>query len=107
MEEWFAVNVITSAAPHLSYGESVDEDRLFRILTSRIEKILQVAKKEAAEVLILGAFGCGAFRNPPRLVATAFKKLLAKYHFETVEFAVFDREEKPDNNFHTFERVFR
>ena len=105
--EWFAVDVVTGAAPQLSFDETFDEERLFRVLSSRIEKILRVAKKEAAEVLILGAFGCGAFRNPPRLVATAFKSLLEKYRFETVEFAVFTREDTPDNNFHTFERVFR
>ena len=106
-EKWFAVNVITGAAPQLSFWETLDEDRLSRVLTSRIEKILRTAKKEGTEVLILGAFGCGAFHNPPELVAKVFKNLLGKYRFETVEFAIFNRRESPDNNFHTFERVFR
>jgi uncharacterized protein (TIGR02452 family) len=33
-------------------------------------------------VLILGAFGCGAFGNPPEVVAKAFRQVLAeqRYH---------------------------
>ena len=39
------------------------------LITSRIKKILDVAAKERVEVLILGAWGCGAFRNPREVVA--------------------------------------
>ena len=38
-------------------------------------------------MLILGAFGCGAFQNPPEVVARAYKEVLAV--FETGEFAVY------------------
>jgi len=42
--------------------------------------------------LILGAFGCGAFNNPPKLVAEIFRKLLIdeRYamYFEKVVFAI-------------------
>jgi uncharacterized protein (TIGR02452 family) len=56
-----------------------------------VERIFRVAAKNGAEVLILGAFGCGAFRNPPEIVAEAFKTVQEKYgsYFETVEYAVF------------------
>ena len=42
-------------------------------------------------MLILGAFGCGAFQNPPEVVARAYKEVLAEfeYDFDTVEFAVY------------------
>ena len=42
-------------------------------------------------MLILGAFGCGTFQNPPEVVARAYKEVLAEfeYDFDTVEFAVY------------------
>jgi uncharacterized protein (TIGR02452 family) len=40
--------------------------------------------------MILGAFGCGAFENPPEAVARAYKKILKEYvyDFDTIEFAI-------------------
>ena len=52
-----------------------------------------------AEVLILGAFGCGAFCNPPELVAEVFAKFTEKYRecFEVIEYAVFYTERETAN----------
>ena len=87
--EWFKTDVIVAAAPQL-WGP-YDEKRYKELMTSRIKRILDVAAKEKAEVLILGAFGCGAFHNPPEIVAEIFATLIKKYNFEIVEFAVFCR----------------
>ena len=95
-EEWYTVDVITCAAPY--FGAIPREERknisvfeLMVIFGSRIERILEVAKKKGVEVLILGAFGCGAFANPPEIVAKVFKEALSEYgkYFEIVEFAVY------------------
>ena len=85
-DEWYKVNVITCAAPELRRGP-MPADYEARI-TSRIKKILDVAAREDTEVLILGAWGCGAFRNPPETVSRVFFSLLKNYNFETVEFAI-------------------
>lgn len=39
----------------------------------------------------MGAFGCGAFCNPPEVVAEAFAETIKEflYDFETIEFAVY------------------
>lgn len=58
------------------------------IISSRIKKILDVATKEKVEVLILGAWGCGAFENDSKVVSDAFFTLLENYNFEVVEFAL-------------------
>ena len=52
---------------------------------------MQVAASKGAEVLILGAFGCGVFRNDPAIVAKAYKEALKnfRYTFKEVEFAIF------------------
>lgn len=104
-EDRYSVDVITCAAPQL--GEYYDQDKFESVIKSRIEKILQVAKKEKVEVLILGAFGCGAFRNPPQIVAKAFKTLLEQYYIETVEFAIYCRPNRSADNYMTFEEVLK
>ena len=96
---WFNTDVIVCAAPVLAYH--YDENQYRQIMTSRIKRILDVAAKENVEVLILGAFGCGAFCNPPEIVADIFASLIRNYNFETVEFAVYCRNDM--RNFKVFE----
>ena len=96
-EEWYRVDVITSAAPELWRGNLMPNDYEAQI-TKRIGKILDVAANEGVQVLILGAWGCGAFRNPIEIVARVFLEQLRDYCFETVEFALSangDLNEKP------------
>ena len=88
-DTWFNTDVIVSAAPELF--NNYDEDQYRQVMTERIKRILDLAAKEKVEVLILGAFGCGAFKNPPEIVADIFASLVKNYNFETVEFAVFCR----------------
>ncbi len=58
-----------------------------------------------AEVLILGAFGCGAFCNPPEVVAKVFAEYTEKYRkcFDVIEYAVFHTE-KETANYRAFKR---
>ena len=85
--EWYKVDVITSAAPELMRMRNIPAN-YEEIITSRVKKILDVAAKEKVEVLILGAWGCGAFKNDSKVVSNAFFKLLENYNFEVVEFAL-------------------
>ena len=103
-EEWYPVDVITCAAPNLGAitrekRKQINVFELMMLHKARIERILEVAKKKECEVLILGAFGCGAFANPPEIVAKIFKEALEIYgkYFETVEFAVYCAEEETRN----------
>ena len=89
-DEWYKVNVITCAAPQL-LGTMTRPQNYEDIIRSRIKKILDVAAKEGNEVLILGAWGCGAFKNPIEIVAKVFVELLKNYNFEIVEFALATR----------------
>ena len=104
MERRFAVDVITCAAPSFARAP-YDATRFEAMMRKRIHAILQVAKKEGVEVLILGAFGCGVYRNPPETVARLFKEQLALFHFEKVEFAIYDRN-PAGGNFDSFNKVF-
>ena len=103
-EEWYPVDVITCAAPNLGAitrekRKQINVFELMMLHRARIERILEVAKKKGCEVLILGAFGCGAFANSPEIVTKVFKEALEIYgkYFETVEFAVYCAEEETRN----------
>ena len=58
--------------------------------------------------LILGAYGCGVFRNDPYKIACWWKELLTGYFaddFDSVVFAVLDQSRKGDC-LRAFEEVF-
>ena len=97
-EDWYKVDVITSAAPELWHGNRMPANYV-DVITSRIKKILDVAAKENVQVLILGAWGCGAFKNPTDVVARVFHDLLRNYSFETVEFALSSRNDVSNSVF--------
>ena len=110
--DWWDVDVITCAAPNLrkipsnymnpnagSKKADITYKELTALHTARIRRIFEVAMANGAEVLILGAFGCGAFCNPPELVAEVFAKFTEKYRecFEVIEYAVFYTERETAN----------
>lgn len=103
--DWFSIDVITSAAPKIKYQEP-DFEKLEQVFAKRIKRILDIAEAEGEEVLILGAFGCGAFGNPPELVAKVFKDALGHYSFKVVEFAIKGHGEI-DQNYIVFADVFK
>lgn len=86
-ESWYKVNVITCAAPQMMSIAKIP-DNYEVMVRSRIKKILDVAAKEGNEVVILGAWGCGAFKNPVEIVSRIFVNLVKNYNFEIVEFAL-------------------
>lgn len=57
----------------------------------RMGRILDIAKYFGAQVVILGAFGCGAFQNPPSVVARAMREVVMEHKrdFQIIEFAVY------------------
>lgn len=99
-EEWYKVDVITCAAPQMNRFCSFPEN-YESIISSRIKKILDVAAQEKVEVLILGAWGCGAFANDSGIVSKVFCKLLKNYAFPTVEFALACKDEDVGNSIFT------
>lgn len=120
-EEWYSVNVITCAAPNLREKPSnmmnsgdghkaakISDKDLLALHEKRLAKILDIALSEGNEVVILGAFGCGAFENKPEVVAKAAKNVISKYMhaFKIIEFAVYCSP-RDDSNFKVFERILR
>ncbi len=118
-DEWYDVDVITCAAPNLrekpsnAYNSgdgtdsvSVTDNELMAIHEKRLRRILDVAVSEGDEVIILGAFGCGAFMNNPSVVALAAKNVIKDYmnSFKVIEFAVYCSP-RDERNYEIFKRV--
>ena len=120
-KDWYRVNVVTCAAPNLRQRPSnqynsgdgdkaakITDKELLALHEKRLRRILDVAVQEGNEVVVLGAFGCGAFANSPEVVARASKNVIQEYRnaFRTIEFAVYCSP-MDDTNYKVFERVLR
>lgn len=81
----------------------------------KIRTILRIAGLNGHDSLVLSAFGCGAYRNPPKHVAELFKAVFEepefKNRFRQVTFAIIDdhntgKDHNKDGNFVPFKSVF-
>ena len=96
-KDWWKVNIITCAAPNLRPDQDgnmrvhISNQELYNLHVKRMHRILNIAAKKENAVVILGAYGCGAFRNPPDIVASAMRQVIEefRYHFRVIEFAVY------------------
>lgn len=106
-------SVITAPAPNagaVAQNEPENMSLVEPTLLRRAELVLAIAKVNQVDRLVLGAWGCGVFRNDPKVVARTFAGLL-KHHgrfasaFEEVVFAVFDRSDE-EATYHEFKEQF-
>lgn len=110
MKSWFQVDVLTCAAPYydVSKRKPISTEELRDIFTRRVQNILEVAAANQADILVLGAFGCGVFHNPPELVAEVFRYLLMDKgygrFFEKILFAI-KKSGGENQNLQVFQRI--
>jgi uncharacterized protein (TIGR02452 family) len=98
-EEPYAVTFLS--APAVNAGAVRDNQpasvsRIRPTMARRLERVLSVAAAHPCDALILGAWGCGVFRNKPADVVESFHKALGPrgaFHgaFPLVVYAVYDR----------------
>ncbi|MEU5212814.1 TIGR02452 family protein [Streptomyces sp. NPDC020742] len=99
LEVPYEAGFLTAAAPNagvIARQRPAEADRVPAALRTRAERVLEVAAAGGHRQLVLGAWGCGVFRNEPADVATAFGAALLGAgrfadRFERVVFAVLDR----------------
>ncbi|MFD7682623.1 TIGR02452 family protein [Streptomyces sp. NPDC060187] len=112
LDEPFSAGFLTAAAPNAGVVLRTAPERageLPRALAVRAERVLETAAAHGYRRLVLGAWGCGVFRNDPAQVAGAFRGLLVRGrfdgYFDHVVFSVLDR--TPDRATHrAFEQAF-
>lgn len=112
LERPFVATVITAPAPNALALERAWPDELAgldyeAVLRRRAGMVLALAEALGSRQLVLGAWGCGVFRNDPELVADAFGRWLEHPRFagafDRVVFAIWGRVEA---NRSAFERRF-
>lgn len=75
-DQRFTVDVISCAPPYIAKRKYTNKTVLKELLKRRIINIFEVAAENEVKVLILGAFGCGKCKNPPEVVARAFREAI-------------------------------
>jgi uncharacterized protein (TIGR02452 family) len=111
LDEPYLCSFITCAAVNVKVALERDPARGPAIqvaMARRAERVLAIAAAHGHADLILGAWGCGAFGNDPRVIAPLFKMALYgpfQGAFATVIFAIVDW--SPERRFiGPFEEVF-
>jgi uncharacterized protein (TIGR02452 family) len=90
LDKPWLLSFITCAAP---VAQRVGQPRSADLLRRRISRIFAVARAWSYDTLILGAWGCGAFRNDPVRTARDFRSALEGEFagaFREIVFAVTD-----------------
>jgi uncharacterized protein (TIGR02452 family) len=110
-----SVPAISRPQLSLSNGQYRIANHLTEPTKEKIRTILRIAGKHGHDSLVLGAFGCGAFANPPEHMALLFKEVFGEpeFHgrFGAVVFSIIDdhnsrRSHNPNGNILPFAEVF-
>lgn len=94
----YLVDFITSAAPNagaVMRNEPENREKIMPTVMARAGKVLALAAHARCDILVLGAWGCGAFQNRPATVAEAFYHYLGpegrnSHQFRHILFAIAD-----------------
>lgn len=115
--KWYTVDILSCAAPNLrenptnKFNDCDGDKQIFlnnkeqeKLHLKRDKRIFDVAVQNEVDVLILGAFGCGAFRNNPKVVSKVMLSLANEYRFafKTIEFAIYCKPNGVSRNYLEF-----
>lgn len=120
---WFKADVVTVASVNLNANARYDEETetwieglvpkpkdYYNTMLDRIRLMCTLAADRKVDYLILGAWGCGVFKNDPNEVANMFYDVLVieKYQhlFKQVIFAIINDENSVGDNYDIFSDVF-
>lgn len=108
------ISVAGMNRPKLRFDGMI-EDFLVGAIKNKIRTILRLGLVHGHDSLVLGALGCGAFRNPPHHIAKLFHEVIQEAEFankyKRLIFAILDdhnahREHNKEGNFLPFAREF-
>lgn len=96
-------DVLTLAAPNLGWNRPAsvqDPQAYFKLIRNRLLGMTAILNQMNLDTVILGAWGCGAFKNDPEITARAFREILS---FLAVPKVIFVIPEGP--NYDVFKEV--
>lgn len=93
-----------------NFGYTNDQCGYETITSDKIFFMLNAAIANGCENIILGAWGCGVFKNDPNIISELFKEILEstniKSQFNNIVFAVINDTNSVDNNYEIFRKKF-
>jgi uncharacterized protein (TIGR02452 family) len=104
------IDVITMAAINLNGFELTDFKQYINTNKDKIRLMLSLAIKNKVKNIILGAWGCGVFKNNPVQIASFFKEVLDEgynSYFDNVVFAIINDHNSVDNNLEIFKSILQ
>lgn len=122
LQEPFQADIFASAAydsnlahqpspdGHRGYDRPENDSDYEYGMKAKMRTLLYVALENGHDALVLGAFGCGAFRNDPAKVSSWYKEVLNepvfRHAFKVVAFAIIHDEGDLHGNFAVFQNCF-
>ena len=113
LETPWKVNFVAVAANNIRRymnGRTTIPDKFIPSTLSLIRTILRIAYNNGQRRLVLGAFGCGAFANPPGHMAQLFKQVFEEPEFQglfrEIHFAIIEDHNSHGKNVNAFKEVF-
>jgi len=94
--------VLTVAAQNVNWDGRFEYDLLYE----KVRTILHMAACNGHDTVVVGAFGCGYFRNPPSVVAEVFRELLFGEFAAAFSLAVFAIPDRTGRNLTEFTTRF-
>jgi hypothetical protein len=93
--EIFSFYELRAAAQDLRDNRELDIDDARRRISAQLDTLRSYRLRH----VILGAFGCGAFRNPAAIVARLYREEIERraHDFAAITFAIFSAGYGPDN----------
>ena len=113
LETPWKVNFVAVAANNIRRymnGRTTIPDKFIPSTLSLIRTILRIAYNNGQRRLVLGAFGCGAFANPPGHMAQLCKQVFEEPEFQglfrEIHFAIIEDHNSHGRNVNAFKEVF-
>ena len=117
MENPYNVAVISCAALNLNgrYAIKLTADgrlpqRAIDITRNKIRTVFRIGLSYGHDALVLGAFGCGAFRNPPAEIARIFHEVMEEPEFKNkyrlITFSIIEDHNSNNRNLRAFGEEF-
>lgn len=97
-----AINLNKKHVDNVEANDMVDNYE--NIMLYKINCMFDSATYHNCDTLILGAWGCGVFKNDPKVVAELFNKVLAekRYMFDNIVFPIINDHNSVGNNYQIF-----
>ncbi len=110
-------NVITAAAPDFRMHDLDDNEipQYKDLMKDLWRMIFSIAYEHGDKNLVLGALGCGAFKNDPKLVSEAFYDVLSEkgpggeqwaYCFDNIILPIYTSNQNDQKNYEAFKEAY-